>query len=206
MKLICWSFLWTIDSILLLSLLHLKSVTAKSCSFSVGQQVIILCSFSVHCSLKSALSFISVSTGRRSVMISLGRWTLSSISPARNWKTSCHLPFLMFSETKFLNSVSLILFAKCLAAKNSCIVRWMKQNCRSYLSALVLRSGKRWKSALSSIPRTSFPSRISFPSLIPSNATLPSFSNFSSTSEGNSSVSKCSRVKSVSCNSLVCLK
>ena len=51
LKLICWSFLWTIDSILSLSLQHLKNVTAKSRSSSVGQQVTILSSFSVHSSL-----------------------------------------------------------------------------------------------------------------------------------------------------------
>ena len=80
-----------------------------------------------------------------------------------------------------------MLFTWCLAAKNSCIVRWMKQNCSSSSNAAFWRSGKRWKRALSSIPRTSFPPRTRFPSLIPSNATFPSFSNFSFTTKGKSS-------------------
>ena len=38
LKLICWSFLWAISSISLLSLIHLNNVTAKSRLSSVGQE------------------------------------------------------------------------------------------------------------------------------------------------------------------------
>ena len=70
--LICCSFLCTSVFILLFSFIHLINVTAKSRS-SVGQQVTFLfSSFSVHCSLWRAFSS-SVFTGRRSVIISLGR-------------------------------------------------------------------------------------------------------------------------------------
>ena len=205
LKLIFLSFLCASWFILLFSFIHLINVTAISFSSLVGQQVTILFfSLSIHCSLESAISFFSVFTGRRSVIISIGRWFSFSISPARNWKTSCHLQqFLMFSETNFLKTLSFMFFTMCVAAKNSCIVRWMKQNCSSSSNAIFLGSGKRWKRALSSIPRTLFPSRISFPSLIPSNATLP---RSSFTSEGKSSDRIFLRARFLSRNSFVCLK
>ena len=166
--------------------MQLNSVTTKALSSLAGQQV----SVSVRSS-ESSLNLILTSSvkvfeGRRSLKISVDCPSFSASSPATNCITTFHAPSWMWSETNFCRSSELYVSTKCFAAKNSCIVRCIKQYC-SLLSAKgsSLVSGKRWNKPLFSWPWTSPDSKMSLPSLIPWKAISPSLLNNFCTCSGN---------------------
>ena len=162
------SFFWTSRSEALFSYMQLNSVTTKALSSTAGQRVSISLRFFESSFISISKFLVYVFEGRRSLKTSVDCPSFSVNSPATNCITIFHAPSLMCSETNFCRSSELNVSTKCFAAKNSCIVRCIKQYC-SLLSAKgwSLASGKRWNRPLLSRLSTSADSKISFPSLIP---------------------------------------
>ena len=178
LKPISSNLLWTTEPDSLFSYMHFINVTAKWFLLPVGQLVTVRgfteSSFS-YSSITSLSSFSDVVLGRSSVNISIGGLSPSPRRPAKNCITIFHSPSLMCSATNLLNSASFMVSTICFAARNSCVVKWMKQNWASCLNLPVRRSGRRWKSSLSTTSSlTSFEVKISFLSLMPLKAILAS--------------------------------
>ena len=164
--------------------MQLNSVTTKSLSSSVGQQISVSLLSSEYSVILILTFLVTVFEGRRSLKISVDCPSFSASSPATNCITTFHAPSWMWSETNFCRSSELYVSTKNFAAKNSCIVRCIKQYC-SLLSAKgsSLVSGKRWNRPLLARLLTSSDSKINFPSLIPSKAISPRRVNSSCTEE-----------------------
>ena len=112
-----------------------------------------------------------------------------SNSPATNCSITCQALCLILSETNFRNSsVFFMVSTTCLAARNSCTVRCMKQNWASPTSRGVglFRSGRRWSNPQSSTPSTSFAVKVILPSLSPRRAIFPNLLKTFWTLGGNS--------------------
>ena len=124
LKPISSNLLWTTEPDSLISWIHFTNVNVKSLSLRVGQQVTLRLFSEVLYIIIFNSSFSSVVLPRRLVNTSID---CSPSRPARNCKTSFHLPFLMRSATNVLNSSPTMVSVMCLAARNSCNVRWMKQ-------------------------------------------------------------------------------
>ena len=178
------SFFWTSRSEALFSYMQLNSVTTNNLCSEAGQQVSVSVRSSESSFILISTSSVSVFEGRRSLKISVDCPSFSASSPATNCITTFHAPSWMWSETNFCRSSELYVSTKYFAAKNSCIVRCIKQYC-SLLSAKgsSLVSGKRWNRPLLARLLTSADSKISFPSLIPSKAIFPRRVNSSCTEE-----------------------
>ena len=166
-----------------------------------GQKMSVLQTFESKTSSSSNSAFgslslnLSVDKGRASTKMRLSDSSrLKPSSPATNCRTTCHVPCLILQWTNFRSSSPLVVSTTCLAARNSWMVRCMKQNWAlgfsNGLSAGAHKSGRRWSRPQSSNPLTSLDSKISLPSFIPVKAIFPSrlktvftssgrFSNFS---------------------------
>ena len=119
--------------------------------------------------------------------------------PPTNCKTSCHSLLSMWSATNLLNFSPFMVSVMCLAARNSCMVRWMKQYWASSVKGSGLRSGSRWKRPLlTKSSGTSFCPKISLFCVSPSKASLASGLIFFSTLGGKCFELMSSRRRSLS--------
>ena len=170
-------------------------------SLNSGQKMSLLRTFKSKTSSSSNSAFhsrhplnVSVDKGRASTKMRLSDASRFLSSPATNCRTTCHAPCVILLWTNFRSCSSLLVSATYLAARNSWMVRCIKQNWAlgfsNGLSAEAHKSGRRWSRPQSSNPLTSLDSKISLPSFIPLKAIFPSrlksaftpsgrFSNFS---------------------------
>ena len=182
------SFFWTSRSEALFSYMQLNSVTTKSLSSSsAGQRVSVSIRSSESSFILISTSLVTVFEGRRSLKISVDCPSFSASSPATNCFTTFHAPSWMWAETNFCRSSELYVSTKYFAAKNSCMVRCIKQYCGlGSAKGWSLVSGKRWNRPLLSRLLTSLDSKINLPSWIPLKAIFPRLMKTFCTEEGSS--------------------